>query len=154
MIIFASEDVGNADPQALSIAVAALHAFQAVGLPEGWIPLSQAVTYLASAPKSNASYMAYQKAAKHVKEKGGLPVPIHLRNPSTSLMKGLGHGKEYQYPHDFPGHWVAQDYLPKDLIGERYYLPGECGVERDIKKRLEDRKLGKNGQEDSTGKKE
>jgi len=154
MIIFASEDVGNADPQALPIAVAALHAFQAVGLPEGWIPLSQGVTYLASAPKSNASYLAYQKAAKHVKEKGSLPVPLHLRNPTTRLMKGQGYGKEYEYPHNYPGHWVDQKYLPKDLVGERYYLPGEFGVERDIKKRLEEWRLGKNEQGASTEKKE
>ena len=138
MLIFASEDIGNADPQALQVAVAALHAFQAVGLPEGWIPLSQAVTFLASAPKSNASYLSYKKASKRVRESGALPVPIHLRNASSSLMKSLGYGKDYLYPHDFPGHWVRQDYLPKELLGETYYKPSELGYEKQIKNRIEE----------------
>ncbi|HEX9756267.1 MAG TPA: replication-associated recombination protein A [Nitrospiria bacterium] len=151
MIIFASEDVGNADPQALPLAVAGLHAFQAVGLPEGWIPLSQVVTYLSSAPKSNASYLAYQKAVNRVKEKGSLSVPLHLRNPSTRLMKGMGYGKEYQYPHDFPDQWVSQDYLPQELVGEKYYIPGDSGVEGEIKKRLENRGLENKHSESSAG---
>jgi putative ATPase len=138
MVIFASEDVGNADPRALPIAVAALQAFHAVGLPEGWIPLSQAATYLASAPKSNASYMAYKKAAKASKEHGSLPVPLHLRNAPTRLMETLGYGKGYQYPHDFPDQVAGQDYLPDRLLKDRYYEPKEVGHEKEIKKRLDE----------------
>lgn len=138
MVIFASEDIGNADPQALQIAVAALHAFQAVGLPEGWIPLSQAVTFLASAPKSNASYLSYKKALKRVRERGAVPVPFHLRNASSGLVKSLGYGKDYLYPHDFQGHWVSQNYLPEELLGETYYQPSESGYEKQIKKRIEE----------------
>ena len=150
MVIFASEDVGNADPQALPIAVAALNAFHAVGLPEGWIPLSQAATYLATAPKSNASYMAYKKAAKAAKEQGSLPVPLHLRNAPTRLMKELDYGKGYQYPHDAPDQVTGQDYLPEPLRKERYYEPREIGHEKEIKKRLDEnrekkKKLKKDG---------
>jgi putative ATPase len=136
MVIFASEDVGNADPQGLVVAVAALHAFHAVGLPEGWIPLSHAVTYLASAPKSNASYVAYRRAAAEIQETGTLPVPLHLRNAPTKLMKAEGYAEGYRYPHDFPGHVVAQQYLPDQLVGRRYYDPSEEGHERDIQRRL------------------
>jgi putative ATPase len=136
MVIFASEDVGNADPQALPLAVAALNAFHAVGLPEGWIPLSQAATYLASAPKSNASYMAYKKAARAAKDQGSLPVPLHLRNAPTRLMETLGYGKGYQYPHDIADQVTGQDYLPERLRKERFYEPKEIGHEKEIKKRL------------------
>ena len=138
MVIFASEDVGNADPQALPIAVAALQAFHAVGLPEGWIPLSQAATYLASAPKSNASYTAYKKAARASRDHGSLPVPLHLRNAPTRLMETLGYGKGYQYPHDLPDQLAAQDYLPEALRKERYYEPKEVGHEKEIRKRLDE----------------
>jgi putative ATPase len=146
MIIFAAEDVGNADPQALQVAVAAKDAFHFVGLPEGRIPLAQAVTYLASAPKSNASYKAMLAAAEDVDEKGTLPVPLHLRNAPTPLMQKLGYGKEYRYAHDFPEHVVAQDHLPDALKGRKYYLPSESGYEKSIKERLagwEDKKHGK-----------
>jgi putative ATPase len=136
MVIFASEDVGNADPQALPLAVSALQAFHAVGLPEGWIPLSQAATYLSSAPKSNASYMAYKKAAKAAKDHGSLPVPLHLRNAPTRLMETLGYGKGYQYPHDIPDQVTGQDYLPEALREDRYYEPKEIAHEKEIKKRL------------------
>jgi len=138
MVIFASEDVGNADPQALPIAVSALQAFHAVGLPEGWIPLSQAATYLASAPKSNASYMAYKKAAKASKDHGSLPVPLHLRNAPTRLMESLGYGKGYEYPHDNPDQITGQDHLPERLRGSRFYEPKEIGHEKEIKKRLDE----------------
>lgn len=138
MIIFASEDVGNADPGALPLAVAAFQAFHVVGLPEGWIPLSQAATYLACAPKSNASYAAYQKARKEIESTGSLPVPLHLRNAPTRLMKEEGYGKGYQYPHDFPGRITEQDYLPGPLKGRRYYEPTEEGEEGRIKDRLSD----------------
>jgi putative ATPase len=137
MIIFGSEDVGNADPLALQVAVAALQAFEAVGLPEGWIPLSQAATYLACAPKSNASYLAYKKAAIAVKEQGSLPVPLHLRNAPTRLMKALDYGKGYRYPHDFPEPITPQEYLPEKLSGERFYEPTESGREKEIKELLE-----------------
>jgi len=137
MIIFASEDVGNADPRALTVAVSAHQAFQAVGWPEGWIPLSQAATYLATAPKSNASYRAYQRAKSELGESGSLPVPLHLRNAPTELMRREGYGEDYQYPHDFPGHITEQDYLPERLKGRRFYEPGDEGEEPRIKARLE-----------------
>jgi putative ATPase len=137
MIIFAAEDVGNADPRALQVAVAAKDAFHFVGLPEGKIPLAQAVTYLSAAPKSNASYKAMLAAAQDVEEKGGLAVPLHLRNAPTPLMDTLGYGKGYKYAHDFPGHVVEQQHLPKELAGTRYYFPSEEGHEKKIKERLE-----------------
>lgn len=136
MIIFASEDIGNADPQALQVAVAAKDAVHFVGLPEGRIPLAQAVTYLASAPKSNASYKAMLAAAKDVEEKGALPVPLHLRNAPTSLMEKLGYGKDYKYAHNFPEHIVEQEHLPKELSGRKYYSPGQSGYEKQIEERL------------------
>jgi putative ATPase len=137
MVIFAAEDIGNADPQALQVAVAAKDAFHFVGLPEGRIPLAQAVTYLATAPKSNASYMAMLAAAKDVEEKGTLGVPLHLRNAPTPLMERLGYGKNYKYAHSYPDHIVEQEYLPKELKGRRYYEPSESGEERKIKERLQ-----------------
>ena len=137
MIIFAAEDVGNADPRALQVAVAAKDAFHFVGLPEGRIPLSQAVTYLASAPKSNASYKAMLAATADVKQYGPLPVPLHLRNAPTPLMKHLGYGRGYKYAHDYEGHVVAQQHLPDTLKDRRYYEPAEIGDERDIKQRLD-----------------
>lgn len=136
MIIFAAEDIGNADPQALQVAVAAKDALHFVGLPEGRIPLAQAVTYLASAPKSNASYKAMLAAAKDVDEKGALPVPLHLRNAPTPLMEKLGYGKDYKYAHNFPEHIVAQEHLPKELSGRKYYSPGQSGYEKEIDARL------------------
>lgn len=135
MIIFASEDIGNADPGALRLAVAAKDAFHFVGMPEGWIPLAQCVTYLALAPKSNASYMAYLAALKDVKEKGALPVPFHVRNAPTSLMKDLGYGMGYKYPHSFGG-YVEQFYLPDELQGREYYKPTDNGFDKVIKERL------------------
>ncbi len=136
MVIFASEDIGNADPRALQLAVSVKDAFDFVGMPEGWIPLAQGVTYLASAPKSNASYMAYWEALKDVKEKGALAVPLHIRNAPTRLMKDLGYGAGYKYPHNYGGH-VAQSYLPEELRGREYYRPTENGYDKEIKKRLE-----------------
>jgi len=124
MVIFASEDVGNADPQALSVATAAAQAVEFVGMPEAQINLAQAVTYLASAPKSNASYVGLLAAKKDVKETLNLSVPLHLRNPVTSLMKNLGYGKDYKYPHNFPKGKVEQKYLPKGLEKKKYYRPG------------------------------
>jgi putative ATPase len=136
MIIFAAEDIGNADPQALQVAVAAKDAFHFVGIPEGKIPLAQAATYLATAPKSNASYRAMLAAAKDVRERGALPVPLHLRNAPTPLMEDLGYGKDYKYAHDYPGQVVDQEHLPQDLKGRKYYFPTEAGNEKRIKERM------------------
>ncbi len=137
MIRFASEDVGNADPQALVVSVSAMQAFHFIGLPEGNLPLAQAAVYLATAPKSNSIYTAYQKVQKDVREMENLPVPLHLRNPVTSLMKDLGYGKDYKYPHDHPDHFVEEEYLPENLRGKIYYHPSDQGFEKEIKKRLE-----------------
>jgi putative ATPase len=135
MVIFASEDIGNADPEAIRIAVAVKDAFHFVGMPEGWIPLAQGVTYLASAPKSNASYKAYLEVLEDVKEKGALGVPLHVRNAPTSLMKDLGYAKGYKYPHSYGG-YTEQSYLPKELQGKEYYKPTDNGFDKEIKKRL------------------
>jgi putative ATPase len=135
MVIFASEDVGNADPRALQIALAVKDAVDFVGLPEGVIPLAQGVTYLASAPKSNASYMAMNKAREDAR-RGALPVPLHLRNAPTGLMRGLGYGKGYEYPHQFEGAVTAQRYFPDDLADRIYYEPNERGYEIRIREWL------------------
>jgi putative ATPase len=137
MVIFAAEDIGNADPQALQVAVAAKDAFHFVGLPEGRIPLAQAVTYLATAPKSNASYKAMLAAAEDVDERGALPVPLHLRNAPTPLMEQLGYGKDYKYAHNYPEHVVEQEHLPKELLGRKYYSPSDSGYEKQIKERMQ-----------------
>ena len=146
MIIFASEDIGNADPKALQVAVAAKDAVHFVGMPEGRIPLAQAVTYLATAPKSNASYKAMLAAASDVQEQGALPVPLHLRNAPTPLMEKLGYGKNYKYAHNFPDHIVEQEHMPKELAGRKYYSPSDSGEEKKIKERLktwEEKKIEK-----------
>ncbi|MBT7590029.1 MAG: replication-associated recombination protein A [Candidatus Scalindua sp.] len=135
MVIFASEDIGNADPVAIQVAVSVKDAFHFVGMPEGWIPLSQGVTYLATAPKSNASYKAYLDALNDVKEKGALGVPLHIRNAPTNLMKDLGYGKGYKYPHDHGG-YAGQSGLPNELQGKEYYKPTDFGFDKEIKKRL------------------
>jgi len=138
MIILAAEDIGNADPQALQVAVAAKEAVHFVGLPEGRIPLAQATVYLATAPKSNASYKAMLAAAADVREKGSLAVPLHLRNAPTSLMEELGYGEGYKYAHNFPGHIVDQEHLPEALRGKKYYVPSDSGYEKKIQERLRD----------------
>jgi putative ATPase len=137
MIRFASEDVGMADPQSLPITVSAMQAFHFVGLPEGTLALAQAAVYLATAPKSNALYVAYQEVERDVREAPNMPVPLHIRNAPTSLMKDLGYGKEYKYPHDYRDHFVAEEYLPENLRGRTYYRPADLGFERKIRKRLE-----------------
>ncbi|GMV40491.1 MAG: ATPase AAA [Myxococcales bacterium] len=137
IVIFAAEDVGNADPRALQVATAALSAFELVGLPEGAIPIAQAVTYCATAPKSNASYLALGEARRVVREAGSLEVPAHLRNAPTALAKQLGHGQGYRYPHDAPGGWVPDHYLPDALRGTRLYEPRGYGYEKYIKERLD-----------------
>jgi putative ATPase len=138
MIRFASEDVGNADPQALQITVSAMQAFHFIGLPEGALALAQAAIYLAIAPKSNATYIAYQNVQRDIREIENMPVPLHIRNPVTSLMKDLDYGKGYKYPHDYPDHFVEEEYLPENLKGKAYYHPTDQGFEKEIKKRLED----------------
>ncbi len=137
MIRFASEDVGNADPQALQVAVAAMEAFHFIGLPEGDLALAQAAVYLATAPKSNALYTAFQGVQKDVRELQNMPVPLHIRNAPTSLMKDLEYGKGYKYPHDYPEHFVEEEYLPNNLKGKIYYHPTDQGFEGEIKRRLD-----------------
>ncbi|MBI4705059.1 MAG: replication-associated recombination protein A [Deltaproteobacteria bacterium] len=137
MLIFASEDVGNADPRALSVAVAADEAFRRLGMPEGIYPLAQACLYLASAPKSNASNVAWHRAREAVTEHGSLPVPLKLRNAPTALMKEQGCGEGYRYPHDEPGGVAeGEKYLPELLAGACFYEPTDRGYERNIGERL------------------
>jgi putative ATPase len=136
MVIFASEDIGNADPLALTLAVAAKDAVHFVGLPEASLNLSQAVTYLASAPKSNASYRALCEAQGAVRSHGSLSVPLSLRNAPTALMRKLGYGREYAYPHDDPDGVVPAEYLPEELAGKVFYRPTDRGVEKEIRERL------------------
>jgi putative ATPase len=135
LVIFASEDVGNADPMGLVLATAAAEAFDRVGLPEGRLILSQATTYLACAPKSNASYLAINRASELARERGALPVPLHLRNAPTELLRQLGYGKGYRYPHDSPGHFVREQYLPDEIRDERLYEPSDQGAERETRER-------------------
>lgn len=136
MIIFASEDVGLADPRALQIAVSAAEGFERVGLPEGSLPLAEAALYLAVAPKSNQVIQARDKAARAVREHGSLPVPPTLRDAHAGLSRALGHGQGYRYPHDEPGHHAPVDYLPEALTGLRLYEPTDEGVEARIAERL------------------
>lgn len=137
MIILASEDIGNADPEALMVAVAAKQAAEFVGMPEVGIILAQATTYLASAPKSNASYMALMRAQKFIRGNPDYPVPLHLRNAPTKLMKEEGYGKDYKYPHNFPYHFIKENYFPKGVKRRDFYQPTEQGLEKKIKKILE-----------------
>ncbi len=137
VIRMASEDIGNADPRGLGIALEAVAAYERLGSPEGELALAQAVAYMACAPKSNAVYNAYKAAMHDAKASGSLEVPIHLRNAPTKLMKELGHGKHYRYPHDEPHAYAAgETYLPDKLIGRRYYEPVERGLEQKIKEKL------------------
>ena len=136
MVIFAAEDIGNADPQALVVATAALQAYELVGMPEGVLPLTQCAVYLATAPKSNTALTTYAAARKAVRERGALPVPKHLRNASTALQKAEGYGEGYRYPHEFEGNYVPGDYLPDALAGSRFYAPSDSGHEREIAARL------------------
>ena len=138
MVIFASEDVGNADPQALMVATSALQAVELMGFPEGTLPLTQAVTYLAMAPKSNTAITTYSKAREAVQKHGPLPVPMHLRNAPTKLMKSLGYGGGYQYPHDFEGHFVVENYLPDGIRGEKFYEPSRSGFEERHRERIDE----------------
>ena len=137
MLVFASEDIGNAAPMAMVLANATFEAVNKIGLPEARINLAQCVTYLASAPKSNASYLAISAALTDVQQEKFSGVPIHLMNAPTTFDKKQGKGSGYKYPHDFPGHFTQQDYLPPELAGKKYYKPTENGGEAEIKKRLE-----------------
>lgn len=132
LVILASEDVGNADPRALSVAVAGAQAAELVGLPEAGINLAQVVTYLASAPKSNRSYMGYNKALEFVEKTGTQEIPLHLRSSKRIEMKKLGYGLDYQYPHSFPKGYVAQDYFPEGLRTQ-FYEPVDRGFEKQIR---------------------
>jgi putative ATPase len=143
MVRFASEDIGNADPQALTVAMTAMQAVNFVGLPEGNLALVQAAVYLATAPKSNALYTAYNAVQRDIRRTLSLSVPLHLRNAPTRLMKELGYGKGYKYPHDFPGRYVEEHYLPEGLRGRIYYKPTNQGYEVEIKRRLEKWRRGK-----------
>lgn len=137
MVRFASEDVGNADPQALTIAVSAMQAFEVIGLPEGELALAQAAVYLATAPKSNALYTGYGRVKESIARTGALAVPLHIRNAPTRLMKDLGYGRDYQYAHDFEDAYVAQEYLPEKLKGHAFYIPTNRGYEKIVRERME-----------------
>ena len=137
IIRFASEDVGLADPQALPLAIAAMQSYQALGSPEGELAIAEAAVYMATAPKSNSLYAAYPRAQQAIEEHGAVPVPIHLRNAPTGLMKSLGYGREYQYDHDSPDHFSGQPCLPDQLKAARFYEPGAFGFEKEIRKRME-----------------
>lgn len=136
MIILASEDIGNASPNSLVIAEAVFGAVEKIGMPEARIILAQCVTYLASQPKSNSSYMAIEKAYEDVRKGNQEPVPLHLRNAPTKLMKSLDYGKNYKYAHDFDNNFIEENYLPDSLKGKQYYFPSENGQEIKIKERL------------------
>jgi putative ATPase len=137
MVRFASEDIGLADPQALQQALAAKEAYHFLGSPEGELALVQAAIYLATAPKSNTLYQAHGQVKKVIEKTGAFPVPLHLRNAPTSLMKGLGYGQGYRYAHDYPEGLVTQENFPEELKGRRFYHPTERGFEKTIKARLE-----------------
>ena len=138
MVISAAEDVGNADPHGLQVAVSAAQAVHMVGLPEGRIPMAQAAVYLACAPKSNAAYLGISGAQECVRATGTLPVPAHLRSDGYQGAKQLGHGIGYRYPHDYPGGYVKQPYLPPEIRGRRFYAPKPLGCEKGMGDRLRD----------------
>jgi putative ATPase len=137
MVRFASEDIGNADPQALMVAIAAMQAFHFIGMPEGELSLAQAAVYLATAPKSNATYRAYNRVKETIAGSGALPVPLHIRNAPTRLMRDIGYGKDYKYAHNFDEAYAPQEYLPDPLKGKIFYFPPERGYEKTIKERIE-----------------
>jgi putative ATPase len=138
LVILAAEDIGLAQPEALGVVMAAQQAVHFLGMPEARIPLAEATVYLATAPKSNSAYMALEQALADVRERSGEPVPLHLRNAVTGLMRNMGYGKDYQYAHDHPGHFVEQDFLPPSLKDRRYYQPTEEGSEKEIGERMKE----------------
>jgi putative ATPase len=137
MVRFASEDIGNADPHALGVALSAMEAFRFLGHPEGDLALVQAAIYLATAPKSNSIYTAYGAVKSVIDKHGALPVPLNIRNAPTALMRGIGYGKDYKYAHDYKDAYVFQDYLPEKLEGRYFYKPTDRGYENRIKQWLE-----------------
>jgi len=145
LVILASEDIGNANPNALLLATNCFEAVKIIGYPESRIILSQCVTYLASSPKSNAAYLAINQAQAMVREKGDLSVPLQLRNAPTKLMKDLNYGKAYQYSHDFPGNFVIQEFLPEEIKGTKFYDPGDNLREMELRKYLSGKWKGKYG---------
>ena len=136
LVRFASEDIGNADPRALTLTLAAKEAYDFLGSPEGELALAQATLYLALAPKSNAAYVAFNEAKADVEERPSEPVPLHIRNAPTGLMKDLGYGRGYQYAHDAPDARVEQEHLPESLRGRQYYRPTDRGLEAELGRRL------------------
>ncbi len=136
LVRFASEDIGMADPQALVLAMAAQQAVHFIGMPEGNLALAEAAVYLATAPKSNSLYQAYSQVQEEIKQGPDEPVPMHLRNPVTPLMKDMDYGKGYKYAHDYPGHFVGQQNLPNSLQGKHYYIPSDQGYEKQVASRL------------------
>jgi putative ATPase len=136
MVIFASEDIGNANPTALVLATNCFQAVHMIGYPEAEIVLSQCATYLASSSKSNASYAAIKMAKAVIRDTGDLPVPLHIRNAPTKLMKDEGYGKGYKYAHDYDSNFVAQEYLPEEIKGTKFYDPGNNAREEDLRRRL------------------
>ena len=151
MVRFASEDIGNADPQALSLTMSAMEAFKFLGHPEGELALAQAVVYLATAPKSNRIYAAYGEVQQVVKNSGSLPVPLHIRNAPTRLMKDIGYGKDYKYAHNYQDGFVAQEYLPERLKERLFYDPTARGYEKVIKQRLDGWRRLKNKAQQADG---
>ncbi len=152
MIRFASEDVGLADPDALPIALAAFEAWQKVGPPEAELALAEAAVYLASAPKSNALYLTEKAVKKEIRQFGSLPVPLHIRNAPTRLMKELGYSRGYLYPHNYPGAWVKQDYLPEKLMNRVFYRPTQRGFEQEVRRRMENLRRAGGGEKGSAAK--
>jgi putative ATPase len=144
MIRFASEDIGLADPNALAVAISAKDSFEFIGPPEGYLAILEAAVYLALSPKSNSLYKTFNNVKKDIDKYQSLPVPYHIRNAPTRLMKEIGYSKGYKYPHDFEKAIVAQSYLPESLKGKKYYNPTERGFEKDLKERLEKIKEYKN----------
>ncbi|MDE6246348.1 MAG: replication-associated recombination protein A [Muribaculaceae bacterium] len=140
LVILAAEDIGLANPNALLLANATFDALQKIGWPEGRIILSECTVYLATSPKSNSTYMAIANALSEVERSGNLPVPLHLRNAPTKLMKDMGYHEGYKYAHDYAGNYVKQEYLPKEISGSRFWTPGANTSEAKIKQRLEDLK--------------
>ncbi|HAL49711.1 MAG: replication-associated recombination protein A [SAR202 cluster bacterium] len=136
IVVLAAEDIGMADPQALTVAVAAQQAVHFIGMPEGRIPLAEATVYLATAPKSNAAYMAIGGALDDARETRNEPVPLHLRNAVTGMMRDMGYGKDYKYTHDYEGHFTPTDNLPDNLKDRKYYEPTDQGYEAEIAKRM------------------
>jgi putative ATPase len=139
MVIFSSEDIGNANPNALLLATSTFQAVQLIGWPESRIILAQCVTYLASSPKTNASYMAINEAQAIVSKTGDLPVPLHIRNAPTGLMKKLDYGKGYKYAHDYDNNFIEQEFLPDELSGRRIYDPGDSAAEQKLREFLRNR---------------